>query len=214
MKHSKRYSFVFIIYLLSIVPPSFAAYKFDLQFAQHVLGSGYISEAFFVPNDKVKKLLLSLIDNERSSILLAQYRITDIDIAKALCAARQRGVLIRCITDQSCADEQYNKLAALQKSKVPIALYQRSGIMHNKFYIFGNNISHKPLLWTGSANGSRAGTTRNQENVVVTENRKLIKQFREKFISLWHEIQKGKKDLPVTQKQVLSVFLVRTMHRK
>lgn len=205
MKHSKFFSLVFVFYLFSIASDSLSVYKFDPRFAQNTFAnSRYINDAFFVPDDKVKKLLLSLIDNERSSILFAQFRITDGDLAQALCQARERGVVIRCITDDSCVDDKYNKLALLRNKRIPIAVYERSGIMHNKFFIFGNNVARKPLLWTGSANASRAGTTRNQENVIVTESKRLIRTYREKFRALWHEIKnKGKKESPVTHKQVL-----------
>ncbi len=210
MHFKKFFSLIFIFYVLIFSREQYGAYKFDAQFAKKELTTktGYINEAFFVPNDKVKKLLLSLIDNEKSSILLAQYRITDPDLAQALCDAHKRGVKVNCITDHSCSVDKYQKLFMLQERKIPIAVYKKSfSIMHHKFFVFGRNIGNTPLLWTGSANGSRAGTTRNQENVIITNNKQLIGKFVERFRNLWQEIKnQGKKELPVIQKQGLVVL--------
>ncbi len=210
MHFKKFFSLIFIFYVLIFSREQYGDYKFDAQFAKKELTTktGYINEAFFVPGDNVKKLLLSLIDNEKSSILFAQFLITDKDIAQALCDARKRNVWVKGITDYSGYVGKYQKIFMLEEKKIPIAAYKKAfSIMHHKFYVFGRNIGNKPLLWTGSANGSRAGTTRNQENVIITNNKRLIDKFRARFRSLWQEIkEKSKKELPVIQKQVLVVL--------
>ena len=215
MHFKKFFSLVFIFYVLIISSHCSLVDARNKNFAKQVLSTsnGRINEVFFVPGDNVKKLLLSLIDNEKNSILLAQFRITDKDIAQALCDAHKRGVRLKCITDYSCCVDKYQKLTMLQERKIPIAAYKKSfSIMHHKFFIFGRNIGNKPLLWTGSANGSRAGTTRNQENVIITNNKRLIDKFRERFGILWQEIkEKSKKELLAIQKQkrTLVLFLLR-----
>lgn len=54
-------------------------------------------------------------------------------------------------------------------------------VMHHKFCIFGKNKDEKSLLWTGSFNLTFFGNTRNQENVVLTDDTDTIRLFQEQF---------------------------------
>ena len=56
-----------------------------------------------------------------------------------------------------------------------------SDIMHNKFVIFGKNISNKPLLWTGSFNFTKSAQLKNQENVVILDEQYLIQKYEKQF---------------------------------
>ena len=53
--------------------------------------------------------------------------------------------------------------------------------MHNKFCIFQENILQKKILWTGSYNFTVRGPNKNQENVLVLDNKKLSNQYAKQF---------------------------------
>ena len=160
-----------------------------IQLCKEVLLGRRIYHAFFCPRDNVKQILLGLIHTEKSFIYAALYQITDKDIVDALIAARKRGVRIEIITDKSCLASPYTKVPQLRRNKIPVAVFKGSGIMHNKFFLFGRTIYNKRLLWTGSANATTGGTTRNQENVVVLEHSKLFNQYFTYFKELRNKIQ-------------------------
>lgn len=150
---------------------------------------GAIDKLFFVPEDKVKQLLLALIESEQSEILAAQYRVTDKDLAQALIKAQQRGVKVEIITDKSCYAEPYEKVTKLTLNNIKVIPYSKPfSIMHHKYWIFKKNFANQQVLWTGSANGSSAGLLTNQEYVAVRTEAGMIKKFREHFVNLKNKI--------------------------
>ena len=64
-------------------------------------------------------------------------------------------------------------------------LYDKtSAHMHHKFAIADNS-----LLLTGSYNWTRAASTENNENILVSNNGKLVNSFQNQFEKLWSALQ-------------------------
>lgn len=151
-----------------------------------------VKKIFFVPDEDVKILLLGLIhmSKAKTKIRIAVYQLTDKDIVDALIAAHKRGVSLEIIVDQSCLYNRYEKISALRRLNIPIHVYggKYYSIMHNKFFIFENTLNNKSIVFTGSANATLGGTTRNEENVWIIENKKIIDQYTKKFDTLKQKI--------------------------
>jgi len=198
MKPIKPLGIILIVGILTTVQFIGACAKTDfiaqecIRFAKRAFAreGEAIQKAFFVPQDEVKKILLGLIHNEREEIKAALFRLTDKDIAHALLAAHERGIKITLITDQGCLYDRYEKIRLLMKHGVPVYVFgdRFNTIMHNKFFIFKKNLQQRPLLWTGSVNATVYGTTKNRENVVVSNNAALINQYEQQFATLQKEI--------------------------
>lgn len=151
-----------------------------------------VKQVFFVPDEDVKVLLLGLIhmSKSRTKIRIAVYQLTDKDIVEALVLAHKRGVILEIITDQSCVYNRYEKITTLRRLGIPIHVYggKYYSIMHNKFFVFENTLGGKSIIFTGSANATLGGTTRNEENVWIVENQKIIDQYKLKFDTLKKKI--------------------------
>lgn len=173
-----------------------------ISFAKEILSKeGRITSAFFVPDDPVKKILLGLINNEQRSISMAQFRLSDKDLAYALCQAHNRGVVVRVITDYSCLQERYEKISLLRQNGIKIHIYDISNsIMHHKIFLFGHNFYGKQILWTGSSNATYAGVARNKENVIVTDDQRIIEKYKQCFQDLWDKTKKSMTELCKQQK--------------
>ena len=159
-----------------------------------------ICQAFFSPQDDIKAILIDLIAHEQKSIRVTIFMFTEKEIAQALIAAHQRGVLVEVITDGGNAKDRYSKIPLLQKEGIAVYIYQPqdansmlSDIMHHKFVVFEKNNSDKSLVWTGSFNFTKSANARNQENVVVLDDVAIIKQFRDRFEQLKRAVGKPKK---------------------
>jgi phosphatidylserine/phosphatidylglycerophosphate/cardiolipin synthase-like enzyme len=152
--------------------------------------------ALFAPDDNVLEVLTHLIENEKTSIRMAAFLLTDYEIIKQLLAAKGRGVDIEIVFDSKAVKSFYAKKVRLLKNKgIKVFVYKQlthnaqgdkaeenmSNIMHNKFIIFGNNIFGKSLLWTGSFNFTYSAHAWNQENVVVFDDAAIIKKFINRF---------------------------------
>jgi len=162
------------------------------KYARHrlVKPGNKVEGVFFVPDDPVKKILLGLIYSEQWSIKAALYQLTDPDLFDALVDAHRRGVKIEIITDKSCLASKHEKITELRRYDIPVYVYGEKfySIMHNKFWVFGKNLCNKRIIWSGSANATMSGTTRNEENVLVDDRLDMVKLYDEKFDRLKKKI--------------------------
>jgi len=148
---------------------------------------GTILQAFFTPFDNVRHVLVDVISKEQKSIKIASYFLTDPAVVNALKKAHEKNVTITAIVDYSLlTSNQHHKVLAelAQHSDLYIFRHLDRGLMHNKFIIFEKNINNAPLVWTGSYNLTRSAQNYNFENVVVSNDSALIKQYQEIYPKL------------------------------
>ena len=132
--------------------------------------------------------MISLIDNEKKSIKMAIYFLTNSNIAHALISASERGVAVVLVVDKKAADNEHSKVGTIEKAGISVTRKggKNGGIMHNKFIIFEQNesplLSHsRALVWTGSFNATKRANTKNYENVIVTTEPLVITEYTEYF---------------------------------
>jgi mitochondrial cardiolipin hydrolase len=172
----------------------FAAYKINewqspaYRATRELVDHGSIKRALFAPDDDIQDLLLTLIDEEKEQILITAYSLTDSDIAHAIIRAYKRGVALEVLVDGSNAITAHSKVSLLMKSHIPVWIYpsvkkddKPVGIMHNKFMVFKRSLLGRSIVWTGSFNFTRSAQSRNQENVIVTDDQQLVERYRKHF---------------------------------
>lgn len=162
-----------------------------ITYAQETLQPehGAIHKVLFVPHDNVKSTLLGLIYNEQKNIHVSMFRLTDKEVVQALLNAHERGIVIKIIVDGGCFFDKNEKITTLKSHGISVRVYNKPySYMHNKIWIFGKNFNKKSLLWTGSANATYSGLSRNEENVCITDKREFIVQHKEKFEELWQKL--------------------------
>jgi phosphatidylserine/phosphatidylglycerophosphate/cardiolipin synthase-like enzyme len=163
----------------------------DSEWLQEMLAPdrhGEIDAVFFVPNDNIEKIIEEFINHERKGIRAALYQITNKQIVEALLRARRRGVQIALIVDRSSTESYYEKVSSLAQANIFIKVFNgKSTLMHNKFWIFDQNIYGKSLIISGSANATNNGTKRNYENIMVRSRPYIVNKFRDHFVNdLWN----------------------------
>jgi len=163
-----------------------------LKRALHVPKSAQqLTQVFFAPDDDTQKILIDLIACEQKSIRMAAYLLTDVAIAKALIAAKKRGVYVEVVTDKFCCTK-FGKVNMLLKHGIDVFVYKSrqprgsyaSDIMHNKFILFEKNLLGRSLVWTGSFNFTNSARLRNQENILLLDNKEIIKKYTDQFVIL------------------------------
>ena len=151
---------------------------------------GNVSKAFFSPDNDIQNILINIINQEQEGILLAIYCFTQKETANALINAYKRGVKVEVVSDREFAVNRSSKIPYLANQKIPVWVFQNDSnlmytpLMHNKFIIFKKNFENKSLIWTGSYNFTQGANLRNQENVVILDNREIIEKFTEQFAIL------------------------------
>jgi phosphatidylserine/phosphatidylglycerophosphate/cardiolipin synthase-like enzyme len=149
------------------------------------LSSGGTVQYYFPrAGQQPKPILIGIINSAKSKLDIAIYSFTDTDIANAIVNAKKRGLTVRLITDQTEAQNSYQKsvLNMLKNAGIPIKINSHAGLMHMKVTIADNS-----TVTTGSFNYTKAAETENDEVFVVINNAKTAQDFDNEFSQMWND---------------------------
>ena len=133
----------------------------------------------------IAEKLIKLINKAEYSIHIASFEFNLTPVAEALIKARKRGVDVRWVTDdehgiEADEEEGHGQFRLMEQDGIEIRDDARSGLMHNKFWIFDEQI-----VWTGSTNITKNGNFRNNNNVIVIESADVAAIYEREFEELW-----------------------------
>jgi len=137
------------------------------------------ARACFSPGDDCLAAILGELDRAKESADICVFTITDDRIANALLGAQRRGVALRIITDNDKQYDEGSDIARLRDAGVSIRVDGDERHMHHKFAVLDSH-----TLLSGSYNWTR-GATLNEENLILTTERRLVASFAHKFEALW-----------------------------
>ena len=143
----------------------------------------------FSPDDKPRDYLVRYLSNAKKRIYAAIYMLTDKRIAQALIDAKDRKVDVQIITDKISWHSRFGKIKHIVENGITAFVFKTyqsawAPIMHNKFAVIDNS------LWTGSFNWTVAASTKNQENVVLTNEKEVVERFLAHFEKLKKRCEK------------------------
>jgi phosphatidylserine/phosphatidylglycerophosphate/cardiolipin synthase-like enzyme len=141
-------------------------------------------EAHFSPGEACARRIVGLLDGARKSADVCVFTITDDRIADALLAAHRRGVAVRVVTDDDKSGDVGSDALRLAKGGIAVKMDDSPFHMHHKFAIFDGDV-----LLTGSYNWTRGAAANNQENLILSNDRRLLTAFHGEFDRLWAKFQ-------------------------
>lgn len=146
------------------------------------LAEGYpsLAEVHFNPGEECLQGILRLFKHVKGSVDICVFTITDDRIAEAIYQVYKRGQSIRIITDDEKIKARGSDIVKIAHAGIPVKIDHASEHMHHKFAIFDCRI-----LLTGSFNWTRSASTGNHENLLVTDDPRLVKPFCGEFERLW-----------------------------
>jgi phosphatidylserine/phosphatidylglycerophosphate/cardiolipin synthase-like enzyme len=142
------------------------------------------TEAHFSPGDGPLRAIAKLIEEARGSIDVCVFTVTDDRLARALVDAHQRGVRVRVVSDDGKALDPGSDLQRLRDAGLPVRLDRAESHMHHKFAVFD-----RLRLLTGSYNWTRSAADVNHENVLVSDDPRLVQPFCRAFDDLWAALE-------------------------
>ena len=143
--------FVSLLLVISTIP----------VFAAPMPATGTI-ETCFSPKGGCTETIVNEIENAKSELLIQAYSFTSVPIAKAVIAAKKRGVKIEALLDKSQRSGKYTAATFLINAGIPVLIDAQHAIAHNKIIV----IDRKTLI-TGSFNFTKAAEEKNAENLLV-----------------------------------------------
>lgn len=134
------------------------------------------AQVYFSPQGGCTDACVAEISAAKTVVLVQAYSFTSLPIAKALKAAKDRGVDVRVILDKSQKTEKYTAADFLVNSGVPVVIDDRHAIAHNKVMV----IDHATVI-TGSFNFTKAAEENNSENLLVLRSADLAKIYEQNW---------------------------------
>lgn len=128
-------------------------------------------EVFFSPVGGCTEAIIREINRARSEVLLQAYSFTSAPIAKAIIAAKRRGVNVEAVLDKSQRTAKYSAATFLANAGIPVFIDTRHAIAHNKIIIID-----KATIITGSFNFTKAAEEKNAENLVILKSNQVLTQ--------------------------------------
>ncbi|MEO6810440.1 MAG: phospholipase D-like domain-containing protein [Isosphaeraceae bacterium] len=141
-------------------------------------------EAYFSPGDQGPRRIAHLLTEAARSVDICVFTITDNRLSDAILETHRRGVAVRIITDNDKAHDEGSDVDRFRAAAIPIRIDRTEYHMHHKFAIFDGS-----ALLTGSYNWTRGASAYNQDNFIVTHDRRLVSTFHEVFDKLWQRLQ-------------------------
>jgi len=129
-------------------------------------------EVYFSPDGGCTEAITQAVDDAQRTVLVQAYSFTSAPIAKALAAAKRRGVAVRVILDQSQRSERYSSATFLAHANIPTYIDAQHAIAHNKVMV----IDERTVI-TGSFNFTKAAETRNAENLLILHDPVLAARY-------------------------------------
>ncbi len=139
-----------------------------------------IAEVHTSPGAACLDRLLSLINGAARTIDVCVFTITDDRITSALLGAKKRGVTVRVISDDDKAHDLGSDVDRIEAAGIGVKVDRSPNHMHHKFALFDRRV-----VATGSYNWTRSAASRNQENIVVTDDPRLVQGLAAAFEDLW-----------------------------
>lgn len=146
-------------------------------------GGSYRAQAWFSPGDDCRNAIVGQLRACRERADICVFTLSDDRISGEVLAAHRRGVQVRLIADNEKAFDRGSDVIALRDAGVPVAVDQSAAHMHHKFALFDQR-----WLLNGSYNWTRSAAAENEENLVLSNDPALLRQFGTAFDALWSQL--------------------------
>ncbi len=135
-----------------------------------VLLNGYLTEAYFCPEDNCQGQVLRVLKDAKESIFFMAYSFTDDEIGGLLVEKLNEGVEVKGILDP-----RKDKYSEYGKLKDVITIKK----VHHKVFIVDRSV-----VITGSYNPSKNGNEVNDENILILRQPDIVEAFLKEFSSI------------------------------
>jgi cardiolipin hydrolase len=151
-----------------------------LEKATKLLQRRHDSSVCFSPGEGCRDIIVGQLKKALTSVDICVFTISDNFITEEILNCLDRKLKIRIITDDEKVFDKGSDIRKLSKAGIEVLVDASPHHMHHKFAIF----DHQRII-TGSYNWTRSASAHNQENVFLTDDKKVVGSFQEEFRKLW-----------------------------
>lgn len=132
--------------------------------------------AFFCPEDHCSENIVRILEMANESIYFMSFSFTDQMIANALVNMNKKNIIVSGIIEKNQANVQESRYDFLKYHNINITFDNNKYFMHHKVFIIDEKI-----VITGSMNPTNAGNLRNDENIVIINDKNIAERFINEF---------------------------------
>ena len=141
------------------------------------------SEALFSPGNSCRNTIIRYLTASKPNVKICVFTISDDLITEAIINAKQRGVKVLIVTDNDKLYDLGSDIIRIAREGILTRIDNTSNHMHHKFMIVDDQV-----LVNGSYNWTRSAANYNQENIIVSREKELIRLFNTEFDKLWNDM--------------------------
>jgi phosphatidylserine/phosphatidylglycerophosphate/cardiolipin synthase-like enzyme len=148
---------------------------------QRIIFSGSELENYFCPDDGCEEKVLRTLKAAKQSIYFMTFSFTADDIGDYL-ISRKSELDIRGVFDESQVKSQvaYTEYYKMLEGRMLVRLDGNPAKLHHKVFIIDNK-----TVITGSYNPTSAGTSKNDENILILHDPEVAAKFLHEFERVW-----------------------------
>ncbi len=140
------------------------------------------NQIYFSPGEECLNAILNKLRSTNNVLKICMFTISDNRITDEIVRCFNRGVNVKIVTDDEKMNDYGSDIHQLIQKGISVKHDNSSAHMHHKFAIIDN----KKLL-TGSFNWTRSATSYNYENIIITQDKKVVSTYNKEFDRLWKE---------------------------
>ena len=138
------------------------------------------ADVLFSPSLECRHAIQEQLRAATKSIDICVFTITDNEITAVIEERFRDGIPLRIITDNDKASDRGSDVDYLSGIGVKVKVDRTRFHMHHKFAIFDQK-----LVLTGSYNWTRSAASSNEENILVSDDQRIITRYMSEFEQLW-----------------------------
>ena len=151
-------------------------------------GSCYRKNCQFAHQETSLSKLVRVLLEAKESLDVCVFTINCRELADAVIQLHKSGVVVRVLTDDEQMGSTGSQIEKFRREGIQVRHDLSSFFMHHKFVV----IDRKRLA-NGSFNWTRQAVTGNRENVVISNDKRVVQAFSEEFEKLWQEYDPSKR---------------------
>lgn len=136
-------------------------------------------ENYFCPEDSCSKHVIDNLAKAENEVYFMTFVFTHDEIGQTLVDKHNEGVKIKGVLEKR-SKSKYSEYDKLKENDIDVKWDGYKYVMHHKVFIIDNK-----TLITGSFNPSKAGDTRNDENILIIHDENIAKKYLEEFDEVW-----------------------------
>ena len=142
------------------------------------------AEVHFSPGPGCLEAIRRQLVESKKTVDICVFTITDDRLSREIVGAHRRGVKLRVVTDDDKARDRGSDVYDFADAGIEVRVDQSEHHMHHKFAVFDSRV-----VVTGSYNWTRSAAQRNRENILVTDDERLVRPYRRVFDDMWDRLR-------------------------